>query len=208
MDYFLIILAAVLIFLLLLLLLTGCKLSNLVGFFVEELDENNTPLHPVRLMLRPKAAEPAPEPPAPPRKQAPPTGKPAQKRPHQAPPKQSVSKQGTKRSPNQIYNEMAILTHKIDERRRVVDSNGHSTLYDEYFELVFETRRGETIRLVASRAAFKEVPRQIHPLQVSGRHRQRRDPAGTPETVSLPPVPRCRGFSFFKNYLQTCFLVV
>lgn len=63
-----------------------------------------------------------------------------------------------RRNPNQAYTEMAILQQKIDERRRVVDSSGHSTLYDEYFELVFETRKGETLRLVASRAAFKEIP--------------------------------------------------
>lgn len=59
---------------------------------------------------------------------------------------------------NQPYTEMAILMQKIDERRRVVDSSGHSTLYDEYFELVFQTRKGETLHLTASRAAFKEIP--------------------------------------------------
>lgn len=63
-----------------------------------------------------------------------------------------------RRNPNQAYTEMAILQQKIDERRRVVDSTGHSKIYDEYFELVFETRKGETIRLVTSRATFKEVP--------------------------------------------------
>lgn len=63
-----------------------------------------------------------------------------------------------RRNPNQSYTEMALLQQKIDERRRVVDSSGHSTLYDEYFELVFETRKGEMLRLVTSRAAFKEVP--------------------------------------------------
>lgn len=63
-----------------------------------------------------------------------------------------------RRNPNQTYTEMAILQQKIDERRRVVDSTGHSKIYDEYFELVFETRKGETVRLVTSRATFKEVP--------------------------------------------------
>lgn len=65
---------------------------------------------------------------------------------------------GSRRNPNQPYTEMAILMQKIDERRRVVDSSGHSTLYDEYFELVFQTRKGETLHLTASRAAFKEIP--------------------------------------------------
>lgn len=67
-------------------------------------------------------------------------------------------KNGARRNSNQAYTEMAILCQKIDERRRVVDNMGHSTIYDEYFELVFETRRGETIHLVASRPTFKEVP--------------------------------------------------
>ncbi len=65
---------------------------------------------------------------------------------------------GNRRNNNQPYTEMAILMQKIDERRRVVDSSGHSTLYDEYFELVFQTRKGETLHLTASRAAFKEIP--------------------------------------------------
>ena len=65
---------------------------------------------------------------------------------------------GSRRNNNQPYTEMAILMQKIDERRRVVDSSGHSTLYDEYFELVFQTRKGETLHLTASRAAFKEIP--------------------------------------------------
>ena len=67
-------------------------------------------------------------------------------------------KGSNRRNPNQPYTEMAILMQKIDERRRVVDSSGHSTLYDEYFELVFQTRKGETLHLTASRAAFKEIP--------------------------------------------------
>lgn len=70
----------------------------------------------------------------------------------------SSSGKTARRNPNQSYTEMALLQQKIDERRRVVDSSGHSTLYDEYFELVFETRKGELLHLVTSRAAFKEVP--------------------------------------------------
>ena len=67
-------------------------------------------------------------------------------------------KNTTRRNANQAITEMAILQQKIDERRRVVDSTGHSKIFDEYFELVFQTRKGETIRLVTSRATFKEVP--------------------------------------------------
>lgn len=59
---------------------------------------------------------------------------------------------------NQSRTEMAVLMQKVDERRRVVDSAGHSTLSGEYFELVFETRKGEILHLETSRASFKEVP--------------------------------------------------
>lgn len=200
MQYFLIALGSGILFLAVLLLLTGGTVQNLVGFFVEELDDHNTPVHPVKLFQSdtgtklhtklPKAepaaestAEPAePEPPEEDTALTPPVT------PEPEPPVMSQSvpeeeekkplpgklsraggkgakhpaprspKQGTKRNPSQAYTEIAILTHKIDERRRVVDSSGHSTLYDEYFELVFETRRGETLRLVATRAAFKEIP--------------------------------------------------
>jgi hypothetical protein len=58
----------------------------------------------------------------------------------------------------QSHTVAAILTHKIDERKRVVDSNGHSKTYDEYYEMVFETRHGETLRLAAPRIPFKETP--------------------------------------------------
>lgn len=153
MQYFLVVLITIIVFLMVLLLLTGGKFSSLIGYFVEELDENNAPLHPVRLALFQGLAS-KPHTAANVRKTVPikPPAKAAASRPRTA------SKQGTRRNPNQAYTEMAILTHKIDERRRVVDSTGHSTLYDEYFELVFETRRGETLRLVAPRAAFKETP--------------------------------------------------
>ncbi len=152
-QYLLAVLAAVLVLLLVLLLLTGGSMRNLVGFFVEELDEDNVPLHPVKLFPAKAAASPAP-------KKAPARPAPAPKAPARTAPahKQQNARNGARRNPNQAYTEMAILTHKIDERRRVVDSSGHSTLFDEYFELVFETRRGETLRLVTSRAAFKETP--------------------------------------------------
>lgn len=58
----------------------------------------------------------------------------------------------------QPHIEMAVLMEKIDERRRVVDSMGHSTLSNEYFELVFQTRKGEILHLETTRASFKEIP--------------------------------------------------
>ncbi len=155
MQYFLAALGAVLVFLLVLLVLTGGKMRDLVGFFVEEVDENNTPLHPVKLLsanalVRRDSKQQAA---AKPRKSAP-----ARSGGKSGSVRKAQNHSSAKRNPHQAYTEMAILVNKIDERRRVVDSNGHSTLYDEYFELVFETRRGETLHLVTSRAAFKETP--------------------------------------------------
>ena len=130
MEQFFIILG-VIIGILLLIVIFGGKKHNwrkILYFFIEETDENGESLAP---RSRPRAERP----------------------------KASSRQAGANRkNPNQPYTEMAILMQKIDERRRVVDSSGHSTLYDEYFELVFETRKGETLHLTASRAAFKEVP--------------------------------------------------
>ena len=128
MQYVFIALGTFLVFLLLLLGLTGGTLRGLFGFFVEELDEERVPVHPVRLSLKQTESE------------------------------QPVSRPRRGHPPVQEHTVTAILTHKIDERRRVVDSNGHSTLSNEYFELVFETKQGETLRLVAPRVAFKEIP--------------------------------------------------
>lgn len=153
MEYFIVVPITVIVFLMVLLFLTGGRISSLIGYFVEELDENNAPVHPVKLVLF-QASAPSQRTAAGIRKAAP-TKAPAKSAPARP---RTAAKQGVRRNPNQAYTEMAILTHKIDERRRVVDSSGHSTLYDEYFELVFETRRGETLHLVTTRAAFKETP--------------------------------------------------
>lgn len=130
MEQFFIILGVIVGVLLLIVIFGGKKYNwrKILYFFIEETDENGESLAP---RSRPRAERP-----------------------------KASSKQAgvNRRNPNQPYTEMAILMQKIDERRRVVDSSGHSTLYDEYFELVFETRKGETLHLTASRAAFKEVP--------------------------------------------------
>ena len=235
MQYFLIALGSIILFIAILMLLTGGTVQNLVDFFVEKLDDNNTPVHPVKLLQdhpiklfqkdpamktketpapqeavpdkpvqeatgervqeapaepvqevpetvevpeKPEIPEPTvplepplpldppetaelpeePEAPAASQSAAPDLKKPRSNKNSSRHPAPRSTKQGTKRNPNQVYTEIATLTHKIDERRRVVDSSGHSTLYDEYFELVFETRRGETLRMVATRATFKEIP--------------------------------------------------
>ncbi len=131
MDKFFIILGAVAVILLLVAIFGGRKfnLRKILYFFIEEVDAEGG-----ETPRRSKSSG------------------------SRAPRRTESGNAGSRRNPNQNYTEMAILMQKIDERRRVVDSSGHSTLYDEYFELVFQTRKGETLHLTASRAAFKEIP--------------------------------------------------
>ena len=140
MPYFLIALGTFLIFLLLLLRLTGGTLRGLFGYFVEKLDDNQVPVHPVKLTFYREKPQKKQNPSAP-----------------QSERREKVPKHA-ERDPDKPHTVLAILTHKIDERKRVVDSTGHATMYNEFFELVFETRDGESLRLTAPRVAFKETP--------------------------------------------------
>lgn len=54
--------------------------------------------------------------------------------------------------------EMATLIRKSDDRLRVVESTGQVKLIDEYYELVFVTRKGKTLKIECSRAAYDKVP--------------------------------------------------
>lgn len=54
--------------------------------------------------------------------------------------------------------EMATLIRKSDDRLRVVESTGQVKLIDEYYELVFATRKGRTLKIECSRAAYDKVP--------------------------------------------------
>ncbi|MBQ8296704.1 MAG: hypothetical protein IJX77_08725 [Ruminococcus sp.] len=54
--------------------------------------------------------------------------------------------------------EMATLIRKSDDRLRVIESTGQTKLIDEYYELVFVTRRGKTLKIECSRAAYERMP--------------------------------------------------
>lgn len=54
--------------------------------------------------------------------------------------------------------ELVILVQKIDERRRVTDSREHFRLFNEYYELVFRTRKGEAIHIITSKSIYRDVP--------------------------------------------------
>lgn len=54
--------------------------------------------------------------------------------------------------------EMATLIRKSDDRLRVFESTGQVKLIDEYYELVFVTRKGKTLKIECSRAAYDRIP--------------------------------------------------
>ena len=54
--------------------------------------------------------------------------------------------------------EMATLIRKSDDRLRVIESTGQVKLVDEYYELVFVTRKGQKLKIECSAEAYDKVP--------------------------------------------------
>lgn len=54
--------------------------------------------------------------------------------------------------------EMATLVRKSDDRLRVIESTGQVRLVDEYYELVFVTRKGQKLKIECSAEAYEKVP--------------------------------------------------
>lgn len=54
--------------------------------------------------------------------------------------------------------EMATLIQKSDDRLRIIESTGQTRLVDEYYELVFITRKGKKIKIECSREAYEKIP--------------------------------------------------
>lgn len=54
--------------------------------------------------------------------------------------------------------EMATLIRKSDDRLRVIESNGDVKLIDEYYELTFVTRKGQTVEIECSVDAYEKIP--------------------------------------------------
>ena len=54
--------------------------------------------------------------------------------------------------------EMATLVQKCDDRMRIIESTGQVKLVDEYYELVFVTRKGQKLKIECSREAYDKVP--------------------------------------------------
>ena len=54
--------------------------------------------------------------------------------------------------------EMATLIRKSDDRLRVIESTGQVKLVDEYYELIFVTRKGQKLKIECSAEAYDKVP--------------------------------------------------
>lgn len=53
---------------------------------------------------------------------------------------------------------MATLIRKSDDRLRIIESTGRERIEDEYYELVFMTRKGHRLKIECSPQAYARVP--------------------------------------------------
>lgn len=72
--------------------------------------------------------------------------------------KGSSSSQPTQKRTSEPIVEMATLVRKSDDRLRVIESTGQVKLVDEYYELVFVTRKGQKLKIECSAEAYNKVP--------------------------------------------------
>ena len=70
----------------------------------------------------------------------------------------SRKNQDAQRKTHEPLVEMATLIRKSDDRLRVIESTGQTKLIDEYYELVFVTRKGKTLKIECSREAYGKIP--------------------------------------------------
>ena len=54
--------------------------------------------------------------------------------------------------------EMATLVQKSDDRLRIIENDGNVKLVDEYYELTFMTRKGQTVKIECSVDAYEKIP--------------------------------------------------
>jgi hypothetical protein len=53
---------------------------------------------------------------------------------------------------------MATLVRKCDKRNRIIESTGQERIEDEYYELLFVTRKGQKLKIECSAASYEKVP--------------------------------------------------
>lgn len=62
------------------------------------------------------------------------------------------------RRTNEPLIEMATLVRKCDDRLRIIESSGQVRFIDEYYELIFRTRKGNNLKIQCSREAYERIP--------------------------------------------------
>ena len=72
-----------------------------------------------------------------------------------APPPQKEEVQKSTSEPVVV---MATLIQKSDDRLHIIESTGKERFEDEYYELVFVTRKGKKLRIECSAEAYGKVP--------------------------------------------------
>ncbi|MCR5601672.1 MAG: hypothetical protein K6G33_13120 [Ruminococcus sp.] len=72
--------------------------------------------------------------------------------------RKSASDEPTQKRTSEPIVEMATLIRKSDDRLRVIESTGQVKLVDEYYELVFVTRKGQKLKIECSAEAYDKVP--------------------------------------------------
>lgn len=68
------------------------------------------------------------------------------------------AQQYVQKSTNEPNVVMATLIRKSDDRLRVIESTGQVHLEDEYYELVFVTRKGQKLKIECSAEAYDKIP--------------------------------------------------
>ena len=133
MKNFLILLAAIVVVLILILLLFSGKSSfrRLISLFLEERtdDMDDADMN---------------------RNAAPVKRQPAERR--------SSSDEPVQKRTSEPIVEMATLIRKSDDRLRIIESTGQVKLVDEYYELIFVTRKGQKLKIECSAEAYDKVP--------------------------------------------------
>lgn len=66
--------------------------------------------------------------------------------------------QYVQKSTNEPNVVMATLIRKSDDRLRVIESTGQVHLEDEYYELIFVTRKGQKLKIECSAEAYDKIP--------------------------------------------------
>lgn len=62
------------------------------------------------------------------------------------------------KSTNEPVVVMATLIRKSDDRLRIIESTGQVRLEDEYYELIFVTRKGQKLKIECSAEAYDKIP--------------------------------------------------